>query len=328
MRLMTGRFCHFVTSIKRVISALTITCLGVWLTACGQTNTPDAPPKSNESVHNAVLTSDNITANQQIIETITEAYQHALTSARELLNATQHLIDKPSPSTLESARLAWQKSHDDYLLAQVSQSLAISHPVLDSPLSEDNDVVGHTLEIRIDQYPALPGYLDSVKGYPQSGLIHAEVELSIETLLNEHQLSDTAYVALGFHALEVMLFGESTDSDARYQDFISNTQKSSVIDAAKRRQALSLLLAQQIVDDLALRAEAWRSEDGYYRKFILTLANSTLQDMLRTALETEQNTQQTRSEHVPSEIIGQRLQFLERLLVPNETSDKATPEEK
>ena len=125
-----------------------------------------------------------------------------------------------------------------------------------------------------------------------------------------------------------MLFGESTDSDARYQDFISNTQKSSVIDAAKRRQALSLLLAQQIADDLELRTEAWRSEDVYYRKFILTLANSTLQDMLRAALETEQNTQQTRSEHVPSEIIGQRVQFLEHLLMPYETSDKATPEGK
>ena len=325
---MTGRLCHFVTSIKRSISALTTVCLCVWLAACGQTNTPDAQPKSHVSTQNAALTPDNLTANQQIIETITEAYQRALSSTSELLDATQQLIDKPSPSTLEGARLAWQKSHDDYLLAQVSQSLAISHPVLDSPLSEDNDVVGHTLEIRIDQYPAIPGYLDSVKGYPQSGLIHAEVELSIETLLNEHQLSDTAYVALGFHALEVMLFGESTDSDARYQDFISNTQKSSVIDAAKRRQELSLLLAQQIVDDLALRAEAWRAADGYYRKFILTLANSTLQEMLRAALETEQNTQQTRSEHMPSEIIGQRMQLLEHLLVPNDTSDKATPEEK
>ena len=326
---MTGLFCRSVTNANRFRS-LTAIALCFCLSACGK-NT-DSVTSGDEASSTHISQSDTNTdsaISQRLIKQFSDLYQRARTSAAESLTAIQLFLGSPSAETLEAAQLAWQQSHDDYLLAQVSQSLSIPHPVLDSPVSDDENIAGHTLEIRLDQYPAIPGYLDSVNGYQQSGLIHTELPLTLETLQNEHQLSDTAYVALGYHALQVMLFAESTEADARHHDFLSvkPAQKSN-IDAAKRRREITLLLATQIVDDITLRHDEWRAENGFYRDFVLTLAETTVEKMLRDALDNESIIQQTSTDHISSEILSQRAALLQGLLQPVGTSDKEEPAEK
>ena len=112
--------------------------------------------------------------------------------------------------------------------------------------------------MRIDAHPLLPGYLDTVYGYPYSGLIHSDIPLTLANLYQEFQLGDPAYVTLGFHALEVMLKG--SDQERKLSDFakLKALQEKHETDPELRRSLYSNLLAEQIRQDIFQLPANWR----------------------------------------------------------------------
>lgn len=214
---------------------------------------------------------------------LSEHYGMAFSAAIEAMNGLTQGINEfysePKQDKLTSLQAQWQQAHQAYQLAASYRILDLEHPELDR--SDTTEPVQHPIHVRLDQHPLLGGYLDSVPGYPKSGLIHSEVELTLATLNQEHQFSDKAYVTLGFHALGFMLFGE--DIEIRLQALTPSEQDS---DAAARRQQYITLLNQQIQTDLARLKAAWTAPSGYFYQ-VMTACDQPCMEEVKQSLHAE-----------------------------------------
>ncbi|QCF25059.1 imelysin family protein [Hydrocarboniclastica marina] len=169
------------------------------------------------------------------------AHRMALTTRQELCAASSVLesqvaefMQSPSRAGLGSAREAWRTAHQNW---QHWRRL-----LLTAGLDESD-----TAHPMIDVEPILPGYLDSVPGYPISGLVYSEVPLDPQALAEEHLSTDLYYVVLGFHPLEFMLWG-APDEDGKPTRKATAFEPASHADAdtvpaADRRRTLTQSMA-------------------------------------------------------------------------------------
>jgi uncharacterized iron-regulated protein len=281
---------------KDMIRGLFTTFCCLALFGCSEPSTPDITSSKTSS---AINKQSSDIGNRQIATLSTSLIDQMVKESNRLLTETsnaaaklQSSIDKlttqPSKESLQEAHQQWSLAHDTYistrLLRQWLKSLNIIHPVLDVTLSSPELV--HTNHNRIDQYPLIPGYLDKVQGYPLSGLIHSEIELTEDSLNQEHLLGDSAYVALGFHALEFMLFGESGNPRVVADFSIENTSKSQN-QSAKRRAKYLKLLSKLLKQDIEAFSVSWNRLDGYYPAALATIPEEELRASLRQIAEVE-----------------------------------------
>lgn len=293
-------------------------------------------------------------ASLPLLTLLQSSYQALSDSATTLNQAVQRFVDKPSLEALNSALAVWDSSHQHYLVSRASIPPSWQHPALDQQQSSPKVI--HPIAIRLDQQPMLNGYLDSVEGYPKSGLIHSEIALDRQTLNAEHQFSDPAYVALGFHALEFMLKGDTGDHHSRLKDYLSqnrsndqqineNSETTEQLAIQRRKQYLTLL-AQQIAEDLELLAQAWQAPEGYYFQQLSRLDRTAHQDYLTQIRQAySQATQRigdlAEDAHIDAATLSARRQLIQSLEdtinhnapsgnAPSSSvaSDKATPAEK
>lgn len=148
---------------------------------------------------------------------------------------------------------SWQALHAASHLASPALGLATSNPNLFATLAADIQPV--------HQYPIAPGFLDSVQGYPASGLVH-DISLPIrrDTLLQQHGLTDNSEATLGLHVLEFLLYGdtgERTAEDYRRAQSGSAQLKVSELPQNRRRALLQLAtgLTCEAIEQLATH---WR----------------------------------------------------------------------
>lgn len=216
----------------------------------------DSSPQTE--VHRAPL--------QDLVDEI-EAYYISLLDASDTLqeNALQ-LARKPSNEQLKRTIFAWSQAHDLYLSGFfLNDLLTVTNQP--EPGNSSKNGIPSDLHIRLDQHTLLPGYLDSVAGYPYSGLIHSEIPLTKEALQDEFQLGDHAYVTLGFHAFEIILKGG--DGQRKYSDFSppKKNQDSSKAAAPVRRSLYGIVLASEIENDLRQLKTEWNS---HFQLFLLS----------------------------------------------------------
>lgn len=315
----------------RSCTARLLLVFSVWLTGCsnelpdhadntaGSTQHPKPDQIQQQETH-------SVSPNTQLAEHFLHLYAQAWAQSKQLEKAVQGLIDAPEAHTIEIAQQQWRQTHDAYLLASIADLLKMPHPVLD--MTQNTPEVIHSARIRIDQHPIIPGYLDSVAGYPISGLMNAETPINFETLNAEHQFSDQAYVTLGFHALEFMLFGDPEIENPRFEDFLSSENKEDELTAktAQRRLAYIRLLAGQLRKDLRLYVDAWSAPEGFYRNYVTVMRSKDLAETLTRALkiESEHNKNSMQPAHMPAEIRARRQQELNML---NALFNLHTPEE-
>ncbi len=191
-----------------------------------------------------------------------QQFKTTCSNAEQLQASVQLFLTAPSKKTLKETRQHWLSSHNSYIASKLFRTLNIKHPELDH---SQIDPVKHSLTIRIDQSPMLPGYLDAVKGYPQSGYVFSPLPIDAETLNNEHQFSDTLYVTLGFHAIEFLLWGEGNEQARTSSDYatLTNIKENPELPQARRSQLLSLT-TQLLSDDLQTQCKEWTNTEGYY----------------------------------------------------------------
>ena len=194
----------------------------------------------------------------------------------------------PTEAQLLSLQNTWLDCHNSYLSTRLfriwPRSLEIHHPELD--VSQSNPELIHSNHSRIDQHPLIPGYLDSVPGYPLSGLIHSDIELNESVLHQEHQLGDPAYVALGFHALKFMLYGEEGSLKRLVTDFAPLSSSSKDI-SKRRRTRFVLLLSQLLLADIEKLSEAWLKESDFYPDQLIKRSEKELKTSLSQVSEVE-----------------------------------------
>lgn len=168
----------------------------------------------------------------------------AVNQSIALTETSKSFLEAPSEKTHTSVQQQYKRAHSAYRLAAVVLYLS-------SGTVQANSM--------IDAFPMLPGYLDSVEGYPSSGLIHSEVSIDLVTLQGEHQFSDELYLTLGFHPFEFILNGDPSAPIPAWRRFaIEGTDKQKA--AAQRRAEYLLLIADTLQADIQQQLNQWQQE--------------------------------------------------------------------
>ena len=120
------------------------------------------------------------------------------------------LINQTNSKNLSLSRQAWQGAHSAYELTTLHRYFATQL------LDEHNNLALTQLQYQINHWPIVPGYIDYVDGYPDSGIIF-DINVNLETgsLRVQHGFFDESEVTLGFHVIEFLLWGLRTDLDTR-----------------------------------------------------------------------------------------------------------------
>ncbi len=104
--------------------------------------------------------------------------------------AMARFLDHPNDESLNALRHGWQETHQAFI-----QWIFFS-------LSDQS-----RLRYQVDAWPIQAGFLDSIPGYPASGIINDQtLRIDAETLAHQHGITDTQEVSLGFHPLEFLIF--------------------------------------------------------------------------------------------------------------------------
>lgn len=112
-------------------------------------------------------------------------------------DAVRALLEQPDDTRLQTARNAWTLLYQGFNRAwPVLATRATLDPSLTRPLA------------RADIWPLLPGYVDAVPGWPESGLVYdVTLTLNTDTLITQQDMTDPAEVSIGLQVLHLLLFG-------------------------------------------------------------------------------------------------------------------------
>ena len=155
---------------------------------------------------------------------------------RLLNQQTQAFLAAPTEEARRAWQATWHRAHDAYLTAEL--------------LAPDGELVP-----RIDAWPVIPGFVDSLPEYPASGIISDEtLEITADTLLTQHQITDDSEVALGFHVVEYYAF------ERALEDFLPGAAS-----VQRRNQLIELVMARLVADvtDRSRRIETLLATLGY-----------------------------------------------------------------
>jgi hypothetical protein len=305
------------------------------ITGCAEDSTdPVAPPQTTQNpgeqtpqdVKTAASLTDTIQTNPALsafIETIDNHYVNLQAKADELHSAIIKFARSPSETTLDNAISAWEHTHDIYLAGRHLDTL-----FTDLVAPENQQQTGPGIHTRLDSQPLLPGYLDAVSGYPFSGLIHSDIPLTLVNMYQEFQLGDTAYITLGFHALEVMLKGTDKERDSAEFAPLKSTKDTSEAPPELRRTLYSILLAEQIRLDVLQLPAIWRQQIknalGHLDQEQTRQLNAVLQKNLRQRLQSLESTTSTRPDDT-SVHAGETANAIERELLQKLLTDLEDP---
>lgn len=200
-------------------------------------------------------------------------YEAAHDEALMLQGAIDALLADPSEATLAAARRAWTQARQPYLQTEAFR-------FYEGPI----DAAETGPESRLNAWPINEGFIDSVAGNPQSGIVNdPSVPLTLETILGKDQVTDEADVTTGWHAIEFLLWGQDLSADGPgdrpHTDYVPGEA-----DNDRRRKYLTLV-TRQLVDDLAYLVRAWRPEADNYRAAFEAKPETSLENII-TALAT------------------------------------------
>lgn len=265
------------------------------------------------------------------------------------LQATiSELVASPSAELLGIAQEHWLAAHLSF------QQNRIHFKFLSAIANEDQSAELAKLVYQIDQWPILAGYIDSVSGYPKGGIVHdVNIDLTPESLIQQHGLFDTSEATLGFHVLEFLLWGEPGigSTNNRHEDFeplneLTDIERESGMTVNQlgnnRRRHLLNLVSTILTEDFrsasVIRAEASSEfistvEDQNSAIILNSLLNSVTsvlsEEILARSLYKLLNDDLENALHSPysqtSEmVVASQLQSVEKLLLETPTSEGVT----
>ncbi|UHQ56966.1 imelysin family protein [Microbulbifer sp. YPW16] len=235
--------------LKRVSAALAI-LLGLGLAGC-DSRRAEEPQQEAPAVKTPPAIDRKVA--ERFSHTMWQAGEAQLIDVRasvEALNrALTTLLDRPSEDHLESAKLAWLDAHREFAAALPYIQLAFAPAELRDE--------GRELVLSMDSWPVQPGYLDTVPGYSESGIVNdTAVELTLANLRRQHRLTAHEEASTGFHALEIMLWGPTSERSAdQFQAASAGEQPEAL--AANRRRQLTRLMGEALAEDLAGLERRW-----------------------------------------------------------------------
>ena len=142
-----------------------------------------------------------------VIEVLSDTRASQQLLVTQLLLETRklnQLLQQGEQPDLELLRDQWTKAHDAFIRLNFFSLARID-------------------TTRVDAWPIYEGFIDSLPGYPDSGIINdTTIELSRASLLQQHGITANSEASIGFHPLEFMLFART---DAHYLEPIRGDRR-------------------------------------------------------------------------------------------------------
>jgi len=257
------------------------------------------------------------------------------------------LADHVSSENLSLSKQAWLDAHSAYELTTLHRYFATQL------IGEQNSLALMQLQYQINHWPIIPGYIDYVNGYPDSGIVYdINVTLDVDSLREQHGAFDIYEVTLGFHVIEFLLWGYDTDSVARpAADFDAvleltpeETESGYSLEqlSNNRRRLFLAVAADTLVEDFRALQSLWLTEESSIRQriestsgteLIVILADSMSamlnQELLLRSLYPMLNGDFVESIQSPysrstQNAVSSQLSGLERLLLEHQTENGTT----
>ena len=198
----------------------------------------------------------------------------------------ESFLADPDEPGLTRVRKAWINASVAYELTNLHRYFA------SSVLIDSQSLNLFQLDYQISHWPILPGYIDYVSNYPDSGMVNdMTVALEPDNLRAQHGAFDINEAALGLHVIEYLLWGENNGegtlrpaSDFRAQTSLTTQQINDGLSienlsSNRRREFLSLLTAL-LLEDFANLVSTWSEGSSRLRVAEPEDAAQSLQHLL------------------------------------------------
>jgi len=225
----------------------------------------------------------------EYVEQIGADFNQAGIEIEKFQSSIATLTDQTSGENLSLSKQAWLNAHNAYELTTLHRYFATQL------FGEQSGLALMQLQYQINHWPIIPGYIDYVNGYPDSGIVHdINVDLDGDSLREQHGSFDISEVALGFHVIEFLLWGYDTDSVARpATDFdavleltpeeIESGYSLEQLSNNRRRLFLTVVVNTLVNDFLALQS-LWLAEEPSIRLRIESTSGTELIVMLADSM--------------------------------------------
>ena len=199
-------------------------------------------------------------------------YSDCVERAKSLDRALEDFLKEPSEETLASARDAWLHARRIYGQTEVLR-------FYNGPIDNPRDGV----ETFLNAWPLDEAYIDYVEGDPGSGIIndptnYPNLSGALLTLLNER--GGEANIAIGWHAVEFLLWGQDHDVAGAGKRSFTDYQLDGNANAARRGEYLRIC-GDLVVEHHEQVRDAWAKErDNYRASFLADSEGESLRKIL------------------------------------------------
>ena len=283
----------------------------------------------------------------EYVQQIDTDFKQAGIEIEKFQSSIATLTDQTNIENLNLSKQAWLNAHSAYELTTLHRYYATQL------MGEQDSLALMQLQYQINHWPIVPGYIDYVDGYPDSGIVHdINVNLDADSLREQHGSFDVSEVTLGFHAIEFLLWGYDADSVARpatdFDAVLELTPKE--IESGytleqlsnNRRRLFLTVVADTLVKDFLALQSLWLAEEPSISQriesisgteLIVILANSMsamlTQELLQRSLYPMLNGDFVESAQSPysrstQNAVSSQLSGLERLLLERQTENGTT----
>ena len=283
----------------------------------------------------------------EYVQQIDTDFKQAGIEIEKFQSSIATLTDQTNIENLNLSKQAWLNAHSAYELTTLHRYYATQL------MGEQDSLVLMQLQYQINHWPIVPGYIDYVDGYPDSGIVHdINVNLDADSLREQHGSFDVSEVTLGFHAIEFLLWGYDADSVARpatdFDAVLELTPKEiesgytlEQLSNNRRRLFLSVVVDTLVKDFLALQS-LWLAEEPSISQRIESISGTELiviladsmsamltQELLQRSLYPMLNGDFVESVQSPysrstQNAVSSQLSGLERLLLERQTENGTT----
>lgn len=199
----------------------------------------------------------------------------------KLQSSIQAFIAEVNDENLSNARKAWLDAHNAYELTALHRYFATQL------FEQQHSLALLQIQYQIDHWPIIPGYIDYVDGYPDSGIVHdINVNLDADSLREQHGSFDVSEVTLGFHVIEFLLWGHSTDAISRSANDYQEKEELSPAEldlgytieqlSNNRRRLLLTVIVDTLVADYQTLQSLWISQAPSIKQSIESTSGTEL----------------------------------------------------
>ncbi|WP_339670209.1 imelysin family protein [Dasania marina] len=202
------------------------------------------PAGSKTAVTTIVATIDVAQLHHSLRQQGELSLRQTIASAQALLARSQQFLASPDAPHWQQLQNQWLASHQQWHHSAVYLQLL--------PAQAELEELNH----RLHDAEISDGYLDSVAGYPQSGIVNdSTLAISLDSLIQQHRRYSDEEAALGLSVLEFFIWGRELNHYREPADALATL-------AIPRRRQYLALLAQQWLSDVENAHQYWQDHSA------------------------------------------------------------------